>query len=105
MNLSYDLTKLRNHMLYLRQEIELTSRLQEQLEQEKHLQLVMGGEVSSLCLQHIRFAQELEARIRGRKALLENVIELLADAEGRMGRKVSDGLELLGLGSIGTGFR
>ena len=89
MNLSYDLAKLRNHMLYLRQETELTCRLQEQLEQEKHLQLVIGGEVSDLCLQHIRFAQELEAQIRGRKALLENVIELLADAEGRMGEKVS----------------
>lgn len=104
MFLSFDLTKLRNHMVYLRQELELSKLLLEQLDQEKHLQLEIGGEVSALCLQHIRYAQELEARIRSRKALLENVIELLADAEGRMGEKVSDGLELLGLGSIGTGF-
>lgn len=92
-------------MVYLRQELELSQQLLEQLNRKRRLEVEFCGEVSTLCLQHIRFAQELEARIRGRKALLENVIELLADAEGRMGEKVSDGLELLGLGSIGTGFR
>ena len=105
MCLSFDLSKLRNHMVYLRQELEVSQQLLEQLNRKKQLEVEFYGEVSPLCLQHIRFSQELEARIRGRKALLENVIELLADAEGRMGEKGSDGLELLGLGSIGTGFR
>lgn len=89
-------------MIYLQQELELSWKLLEALEQEKRLELEFGGAVSDMCIRHIQFARGLQERIRDRRALLETVLELLTDSDGKMGEAVAGSVELLDAGSIAT---
>lgn len=103
MYLSVDSRRLRDHMIYLRQELDLSKQLLDRLREQQQIQMELNGIVPDIYDRHIQFARDLQERIREREKLLEHVAELMGDAEWKLSEAASAGLELLEERSIGAG--
>lgn len=95
MYISVDFDRLNDHQDYLRQELEISRQLLDQLERLRTEEIAVNGTASVLCLRHICFVKELQDRIQERKALLENAADSLREAYGVLSEATSSSLQIV----------